>query len=296
MNKTVGFIGLGNMGKPISANLLKVCQRLLVCDHHEENMHLLRGKGAEICLDIRRMAEESDVIFLSLPGPKQVREVMLGEGGLAAAGHRGQYIVDLSTVDPETSQEVSAAAEKGGILYVDAPVSGGVKKSESGTLTVMLGAREEEAAPIRPLLESFGSVLHFMGARGGGSAIKVINNFMGFAIQIVNAEALSMADHAGIDFDTFYPVVSSSSGGNTCLNAKKDKLRTGDIEASFTVDLVIKDLELAAQMCRDCGIPNFTLNSALQWYRMAQHNGYAKKDSSSVVKLIRELDRPNKNT
>ena len=158
---------------------------------------------------------------------------------------------------------------------------------------VMIGANTDEIAPIRPLIETIGTTIHFMGRRGGGSAIKIINNFMSFAIMIVNAEALLMADHIGIPFDNFYDVVSSSSGGNVNLNAKKDKIRANDIEASFTTDLVIKDMELAVQLCRDSGISNFTLNSALQWYRMAQYQGYAKKDSSSVVQLIRNLQAPH---
>lgn len=290
---TVGFIGLGNMGRPIAVNVLKDCKKLLVCDHHVENMEFLRSKGAVIEENPAHIAGQADVIFLSLPAPKQVREAVLGNDGLLSQGHEGQYIVDLSTVDVTTSQELAQAAQEKGIRYLDAPVSGGVRNAEAGTLTVMLGAEKAEIGPILPLIQAVGKTLHFMGHRGGGSAIKIINNFMGFTIQIVNAEALLMADHAEIAFDTFFDVVSSSSGGNTCLRAKKDKIKMDDIEASFTVNLVIKDLELAVQMCRDCGISNFTLSLALQWYRMAQYNGYAQKDSSSVVRLIRNLEAPH---
>jgi len=293
MKSTVGFVGLGNMGRPISTNILKESARLLVNDHHEENMELLHSRGAVIESDTQVIAAQADVIFLCLPGPQQVREAVLGEKGLLAQGHTGQYIVDLSTIDVSTSQEIAREAKENDINYIDAPVSGGVKNAVSGTLTVMIGANTDEIAPIRPLIETIGTTIHFMGRRGGGSAIKIINNFMSFAIMIVNAEALLMADHIGIPFDNFYDVVSSSSGGNVNLNAKKDKIRANDIEASFTTDLVIKDMELAVQLCRDSGISNFTLNSALQWYRMAQYQGYAKKDSSSVVQLIRNLQAPH---
>lgn len=292
MNGIVGFIGLGNMGRPMAANLIGACQRLLVCDHHQENMDALQDKGAEIELDCVHMAREADVIFLSLPAPRQVREAVQGPGGLLANGHAGQYIIDTSTVDVTTSRELADEAAERGIVYIDAPVSGGGHNAAAGTLTFMLGAREEELTPVLPLIQAMGKTLHYMGRRGGGSAIKIINNFMCFAIQIVNAEALVMADHVGMTFDEFFAVVDTSSGGNTGLRAKREKLRRDDIEAAFTVDLVIKDLELAVQICRDCGIPNFTLNFALQWYRMAQYNGYAKKDSTSVIRLIRGLDQP----
>lgn len=292
MNGVVGFIGLGTMGRPMAANLIGVCHRLLVCDHHQENMDALRAKGAEMELDCARMAREADVIFLSLPAPRQVREVVQGPDGLLAHGHAGQYIIDTSTVDTTTSRELADEAAGRGIVYIDAPVSGGGHNAAAGTLTFMLGAREEELTPVLPLIRAMGKTLHYMGRRGGGSAIKIINNFMCFAIQIVNAEALVMADHVGMTFDEFFAVVDTSSGSNTGLRAKREKLRRDDIEAAFTVDLVIKDLELAVQICRDCGIPNFTLNFALQWYRMAQYNGYAKKDSTSVIRLIRGLDQP----
>lgn len=290
MGRTIGFIGLGNMGGPMAANLQKLCDRFLINDHHQEHMDPLIAKGAEVELDVVRMAVQSDVVVLSLPGPRQVQETLLGEKGLLENGRPGMYIVDTSTIDVQTSQKMAERAAERQIFYVDAPVSGGPKKAASSTLTVMVGAREEELTEIADIMKGIGSNLFYMGVRGGGSAIKIINNCMSFSIGIVNAEALKMADHVGIDFDTFYAVVKNSSGGNTTLNVKSEKLRNNDIEAAFTIDLVIKDLELASQLCRDCGISNFSLAQALQWYRMAQHCGYAKKDSTAVARMIRGLE------
>jgi 3-hydroxyisobutyrate dehydrogenase-like beta-hydroxyacid dehydrogenase len=291
MGKTLGFIGLGNMGRPMAANLTAVCDQLLVLDHHEENMEALCVRGAVRARDYAEIAEKAEVIFLSLPDGSCSREAVAGENGLLARGHRGQYILDTSTVDIATSRDLHKAAEGRGIIYLDAPVSGGVKKAADGTLTFMVGASEEELKPILPYVKALSGTIHYMGKIGSGTAIKIINNYMSFATQIVNAEALVMADEMKISFDDFYQVVSTSSGGNTGLSSKKDKIRSQDLSASFTVDLAVKDLELAAQICREARIPNFTLNNAIQWFRLAQNNGFSKDDVTSVIYLIRSLTR-----
>jgi 2-hydroxymethylglutarate dehydrogenase len=296
MAPQIGFIGLGNMGRGIAGNLQKKCGPVIVCDHHDENVQLLQKSGAIAETDAALLAGKCDVVFLSLKGPQQVRDALVGPNGLLINGRRGQYIFDLSTVDTTTSRQMAQEAEKMGITYIDTPVSGGVKGAADGTLTMMLGATEGEVSEFSPYLQAIAATFYYIGQRGGGSAIKIINNFMSFSILFINAEAVLMADHLGIPFDTFYDVVSSSSGGNSVLNHKQQKIRAHDIEANFTVDLVIKDLELAVQLCRDCGISNFSLNMVLQWYRMAQHRGYAQKDSSSIVQLLRDLEEAPRNT
>jgi 3-hydroxyisobutyrate dehydrogenase len=156
----------------------------------------------------------------------------------------------------------------------------------------MIGATKQEIAHagLMPSLEAVGNVLHFIGKRGGGSAIKIINNFLAFTAQVMNGEAILMADHLGIPLEAFYDVVQSSSGANAILGAKMAKVKAGDLGPGFVIDLVLKDLELARQLCQDSGIANFTLNTGIQFYRMAQQLGYGKNDSSSVIKMIRELE------
>ena len=251
----------------------------------------LAQKGAAIAGSVGDLAQHTDIIFLSLPGPAEVKEIVAGPDGLLTHSKPGQYIIDFSTVDPLLSQQMAEAANLKSVTYIDIPVSGGGVGAAKGTLSLMIGGTETELADagLLPYLEVVGNVFHYIGKRGGGSAIKIINNYMSFSAQVINGEAILMADHLGIPLDVFYDVVSSSSGNNAILGAKMNKVKNDDLEPGFVIDLVLKDLELARQLCQDCSISNFTLNMGIQFYRMAQHLGYGKKDSSSVIKVIREL-------
>lgn len=291
MDYKAGFIGLGNMGAPMAENVLKKFGSLVVYNRSQTRCRELEEKGATIAANVGALAEQTDVIFLSLPGPAEVNEIVAGPDGLLANSRPGQYIIDYSTVAPLTSRQMAEAAAAKDVTYIDIPVSGGGVGAAKGALSLMVGATREEItnAGLMPYLEAVGNVFHFIGKRGGGSAVKIINNYMSFTAQVINGEAILMADHLGIPLDTFYDVVLSSSGANEVLKAKMGKVKNNDLEPGFVIDLVLKDLELARQLCQDCSIANFTLNTGIQFYRMAQQLGYGKKDSSSVIKVIREI-------
>ncbi len=295
MAMQTGFIGLGNMGAPMAQNILTKFGSLAVYNRSQTRCKELAAKGAVIASGVGDLAEKVDVVFLCLPGPVEVEEIVAGPDGLLAHSRKGQFIVDFSTVAPATSRKLSESAGEKGVTYIDIPVSGGGAGAAKGALSLMIGASREEiqAAGLLPYLEAVGNVFHFIGKRGGGSAIKIINNYMAFSAQIINGEAILMADHIGIPLDTFYDVALSSSGNNAILKAKMDKVKTGDLEPGFVVDLVLKDLHLARQLCQDSSIANFTLNTGIQFYTMAKQLGYGKSDSSSVIKMIRELEPAN---
>lgn len=284
----LGFIGLGNMGAPMAKNLLEKFGALKVYNRSRGICEKFARMGAEPAADAGELARGTDVIFLSLPGPAEVKEVM---EILLENGRSGQRIVDFSTVDPATSRTLSRKAQKMGIFYVDVPVSGGGAGAARAALSLMIGAGEGEMreAGLMPYLETVGNVFHFIGSRGGGSAIKLINNYMSFTAQVINGEAILMADHLGIPLDIFYDVVTTSSGSNNILKAKMEKVKNRDLSPGFALDLVMKDLELARGLCQDCKILNFTLNTAIQFYRTAQQLGYGDKDSSGVIHMIRGL-------
>jgi len=291
MSVNLGFIGLGNMGFPMAKNLLTRFERLMVFNRSQEACIALAEKGAMVAESVAELAGYTDIIFLSLPGPIEVEEIVSGSNGLLANSKSGQYIIDFSTVAPSTTKKMVELALEKGVTYIDIPVSGGGVGAEKGELSLMIGATKKEIkqANLIIYLETVGNTFHFIGNRGGGSAIKIINNYMSFTAQVINGEAILMADQLGISMDTFYDVVLSSSGANAILSAKMNKVKNNDLEPGFVVDLVLKDLELARQLAQDSQIPNFTLNTGIQFYRKAQKLGYGKKDSSSVIKVIREL-------
>lgn len=287
-----GFIGLGNMGFPMAENILKKAGYLIVNNRSMDKCLALAEKGAEVAQTQEEVAEKADVIFLSLPGPVQVDEVVKK---LIAAGHEGQKIVDFSTVSPALNRELAKLASEKGIVYVDVPVSGGPAGAANGKLSLMIGAEEKEFEELglKEFTDQVGDKYFFMGERGNGNAIKLINNYMAFAAQTINGEALAMADALGISAEAFYEVTTKSSGNNMILNAKKAKILEDEYKPGFALDLVIKDLELARQLCQDAGIPNFTLNTALQLYRAAQAKGCGREDSSAVIRVIREIEKKN---
>ena len=289
----LGFIGLGNMGFPMAENLLKKEGNLVVNNRSIERCAPLVEKGAEAVKTQEEVAEKADIIFLSLPGPAQVEDVVTK---LVTAGHEGQKIVDFSTVSPKLNREMAALAKEKGITYVDVPVSGGPAGAANGKLSLMIGASEEEFTELglKEYTDTVGDKYFFMGDRGNGNAIKLINNYMAFAAQAINGEALAMADALGISVDAFYEVTTKSSGNNMILNAKMAKVKAEEYKPGFALDLVVKDLELARQLCQDAEIPNFTLNTALQLYRAAQAKGCGREDSSAVIKVIREIEASNK--
>lgn len=288
MARTVGFIGLGNMGMPMAANLNAKEGSIVVFNRTAAKCEPLVEQGAVAALTVEELAQKAELIFCSLPGPAQVDEVVRA---LVDTGHEGQVIVDLSTVSPALNRQMADLAAAKGITYLDVPVSGGPAGAAAGKLSLMIGATEEEfdALGLREYTLTFGDKYFFMGGRGNGNAIKLINNYMAFAAQAVNGEALAMADALGISPEAFYEVTTKSSGNNMILNAKMAKVLGGDYKPGFALDLVVKDLELARQLCQDEKVPNFTLNTALQLYRVAQAQGLGSEDSSAVIKVIRGL-------
>ena len=288
MKRRIGFIGLGNMGMPMAVNLLKKEGTLLVYNRTAAKCAPLAEQGAAVAASVAEVAENADITFLSLPGPAQVEEVVRT---LTGHGRAGQIIVDTSTVSPKLNRNMAELGLQKGIAYVDVPVSGGPAGAAGGKLSLMIGATKEEftALVLKEYTDTIGDKYFFMGKRGNGNAIKLINNYMAFAAQAVNGEALAMADALGISPEAFYEVTTKSSGSNMILGAKQAKVLNGDYRPGFALDLVVKDLELARQLCQDAVVPNFTLNTALQLYRIAQAQGKGKEDSSAVIRTIREM-------
>ncbi len=283
-----GFIGLGHMGNGMSKNVLKANGQLLVSDLSDDAKALLKAEGADVAENNAQVAKECDVIFLSLPMPTHVRSVVAGPDGLIENGHEGQYIIDLSTVDSDTSKDMAAEAAKKGIKFIDFPVSGGVPGAQAGTLAIMAGCKEEDVADIRNLIDAIGKTV-FIGSIGGGSTMKLINNFMAFTHLVADAEGVLMADQLGIDINTFFDVVLNASGYDKPLALKKNKIIENEYSPNFAIDLVVKDLNLAAEVCKNNNIPNYSLNQAIQMYRMAQNRGLGQMDTIAIVGMLREI-------
>jgi len=296
MFQKVGFIGLGTMGMPMAKNILKKDGKLLVSDLVAEKKEEMRALGAEIARDNVQVAQECDLIFISLLMPHIVEHVVAGENGLLANIRPGQCIIDTSTNPYAMSVKLSQLAAEKGAVYLDAPISGGAGRATNGTLSVIVGATREEADSgcFSPYLDALGSQVHYAGSRGGGVGLKILNNMLSKAILFADGEAILLAEHMGISFETLYDVISTSSSQNEILRIKKEHIQHHDYLPSnksyFPVTGTLKDLNLARQLGEDVGVANFGCNQVIQWYRMAQQRGYGELDSSSIVELLRELE------
>ncbi len=285
----VGFVGTGNMGAPMAANILKAGHAMTVYDQRPEATAELERLGATRAADLPSLARGARVTLLSLPDERVVEAVVLGSPGapgLLAGAQRGDVIFDLSTVSAESTRRLAARAAAGGVRLIDAPVSGSVSGARAATLAVMIGASQEDLAPWKPVLSAIGTHLFPLGALGHGNILKLLNNYVALTSQAVLCEAMALADRLGIPRDTVADVLGRSSGGSFILERKRAALAARDYRAGFFVDLALKDLRLALEMAERAGAGSTVAREAWRLYGEASRKGFGTLDSSGLLKLL----------
>lgn len=292
MKTTIGFIGLGTMGFPMAQNLLRCNGQLTVSDLDAERKAAMQKEGAVAAENNIEVIHNCNVVFLSLPTIEAVKIVV---EELLENGRPNQCIVDTSTIGYKLSVDLAEKAKKQQMYYIDAPISGGAEKSQKGTLSVMVGASKKEAEELglMPLLNAIGTKIHYTGSRGNGVALKILNNMLSKAILYADGEVISIAEHMGIPFDVLYDMIQSSSSQNDIFRIKKEHIQQHEYTPSgksySPITMSLKDLKLARELCDEFEMASFNCNNMIQWYRIAMQNGYEKKDSSSIVELLRKL-------
>lgn len=287
-----GFIGLGHMGSHMAINLYKNTGSCLAWNRSKEKLDAVCKCGPTAAESVAQMARDCDIIIMCLADPTAVRSVMLGSDGILENAHKGLYIADTSTIDMETTAEMVKLSEAKGIHYIDIPVSGGVYLAEAGRLSLMCGCTKEEAAPIQHALDAISRISTYLGKRGNGTAAKLIHNAVSLSTQLIDAEAVVMADFLGIPTEAIFDVIQNGAAHNDILTYHGPRVLTNNFEGGHDVVLAVKDLDLCSKMCKEMGCPNFTLNQAIQWYRIAMNKGYAHKDTSSLFPVVREVLEP----
>jgi len=254
MTNRIGFIGLGNMGRPMAANLLRRLGGLIVHDLRPTAADELRTAGATWAGDIEALARQVEVVVTSLPGPQEIQRVAYGEAGLLSSLTPGSLWVDTSTNDPALARNLASEAAKRGSAFVDAPVTGGVIGARSATLKIMAGGEEADVARARAVLSAMASSVIHTGPAGTGSAMKLIVNFLGIAHTALAAEALALGRAGGLSADLMLSVLEGCWGDNAMLS---DLVRTagGERHWGFALDLAIKDMVLAATLAKSLGFP-----------------------------------------
>ncbi len=286
---TIGFLGLGRMGAPMAANLLKAGHDLFVHDVSREAVAALVHQGAEAAGSASALGRQCEVVFTSLPTPAIVREATLGPDSIFVRG-QPKVFCDLSTSGPQLAQELSAALTPRGIACFDAPVSGGIKGAQEGTVSIMVGGPAAEYETIlRPLLEAIGKPAHMGEAAGAGQTMKLVNNLLGAVAIGVTAEGMAFGIKQGLDPAKMIDVLNQSTGINSATRDKWPRSvlpRTFDF--GFAAALSLKDTKLLMDEADAAGVP-LPLGKIVQDYleRTLKREG-PDADFTAIAKVVEE--------
>ncbi|MDN6876597.1 3-hydroxyisobutyrate dehydrogenase [Pseudomonas citronellolis] len=288
----IGFIGLGNMGGPMAANLLKAGFDLSVFDLSSAAVQAAVAQGAKAVASPAELAgADVEVIITMLPAAAHVKQVYLGDEGLLARVQPGVLLIDSSTIDPHSAREVSAAAQAHGNPMLDAPVSGGTAGAAAGTLTFMVGGEAADFERAQPVLAAMGRNIVHCGGAGNGQVAKVANNLLLGISMIGVAEAMSLGVKLGMDAQVLAGIINTSSG--RCWASEVNNPLTGapagrGYIGGFGTDLMLKDLGLASEAARQVRQPVLLGALAQQLFQAFSNQGNGQLDFSAIVKLYQE--------
>nr|WP_296978699.1 NAD(P)-binding domain-containing protein [Thermobacillus sp. ZCTH02-B1] len=289
--KKIGFIGLGNMGLPMAANLVKAGFEVYGLNRSKGAEEKFAQAGGRIGLTRAQLAAEMDMVITCLPMPADVEEVYLSEDGLIPNGRPGLLLADCSTVGPELSRRLYEAAAARGIAFLDAPVSGGTVGAAEGTLSIMVGGDRGAFDRAMPAFEAMGNMIRHVGPSGSGSAVKLINQLMvGIHTQAVS-EALALGRRAGIDEALLVDILMASFASSRILGRHYEGFIAKDsYEPGFAIRLLGKDLELAAEMAEQCGVRLKAGARVRGLLRRAIASGYGDRDMAAMFRFQTEED------
>jgi len=290
----IGFIGLGKMGAPMAANLLKAGHQLKAYDIVPANVERAASAGGETAGSLAEAVSGVEAVITMLPAGAQVRDVYLGPDGILTAASSGTLFMDCSTIDVATARDVAAEADKAGMAMVDAPVSGGVAGAEGATLTFMVGGSEAAFARAEPILQSMGKAVVHAGGPGNGQAAKICNNMVLGVSMIAVCEAFILADALGLDRQRLFDIASKASGQCWSLTSYcpvpgpvPNSPANRDYAPGFTAAMMLKDLRLAQEAALGQGAATPLGAEAAQLYSLFDAQGGSQTDFSGIIEFLR---------
>jgi len=290
MTVTVGFIGLGYMGKSMALNVLKAGFPLVVHNRSQGAVEELVAAGATAADSPRAVAERVDVVLSCLPVPADVAKVYLEPNGVVAGARSGSILIDLSTIDPTTHQTIAARAAEKGASYLDAPVSGGTSGARDATLTIMVGGAAATLEAVMPILKAMGTRIYHLGPVGSGAVVKIVNQMMAAINNLGMNEAMIVGTKFGLDPALVYEVCSNSSGASRSLGAVPAIMK-GDFEPGFMIDLMHKDVSLGVELGKQLKVRTLATALAQQVLLEAQAAGLGRSGTNAmIIPLERSAD------
>ena len=287
--KKIGFIGLGIMGKPMAKNLIKAGYNLVVFDVNGNAIKELADAGAQEGLSSKDVAARTEIIITMLPNSPHVKEVLLGKDGVMEGARPGSIVVDMSSIAPMVSKEVSGKLKEKGVFMLDAPVSGGEPKAVEGTLAIMAGGTEVIFEEVKDILLKMGSSAVYVGDIGSGNVAKLANQIIVALNIAAMSEAMVLATKAGVDPQKVFNAIRGGLAGSTVLNAKMPLVLKGDFKPGFRIELHIKDLMNAMDTAHEVGAPIPLTSTVLEIMQALKVDGKAKEDHGGMIQFYEKL-------
>lgn len=290
MNRKLGFIGLGNMGLPMSINLLKANNEVYGFDTNVEAVELFTEAGGIGLASAKDVAMQCDVIMTSLPTPQIVEMVYLSKEGIIHHAKKGALLIDFSTVNPDLNDSLHKEASTLGLRYLGAPVSGGVIGAVNVTLTIMVGGDKDDYDSASEILRIVGKNIYHLGLSSSvGTRLKLLNNLMiGFYTEAV-AETIVLGEKMGIDADTLYEVLSNSYGQSRIYERNYEEyIKNNNYTPGFSTNLLLKDLKLAKGMADEAGVSLRIGEKLVDLYSEIAQQGYGENDMSAAYLSLKD--------
>ena len=295
MTSKVGVVGLGAMGAGMAGSLRRQGYAVQVFDLRSDVAQAFAAEGGVACGSLAELAAACPVVVSVVVNAAQTESVLFGEGGCAAAMQPGSVFVMCSTVDPNWSIALESRLAKLGILYIDAPISGGAAKAASGQMTMMTAGTPQAYAAAGPVLDAMAAKVYRLGDRAGaGSKVKVINQLLAGVHIAAAAEAMALGLREGVDPAALYEVITHSAGNSWMFENRMAHVLAADYTPLSAVDIFVKDLGLVLDVARASKFPLPLSSTAHQMFMHASTAGFAREDDSAVIKIFPGIELPKK--
>lgn len=289
MSKTIGFIGLGIMGKPMAKHLIRAGYPLVVYNRTTSKAEELVAMGARQMTSPKEVAQHSEIIITMVADSPEVELVVLGTNGVIEGVDAGGIVVDMSSISPIVTQKIAAELIKKNVAMLDAPVSGGEIGAIQATLSIMVGGDEGVFNEVKPILEKMGKSVVRVGGIGAGGFTKLSNQIIVAAALQAISEAMVLAKKAGVDMNLVYEAIKGGMAGGRTLDMKTPKLVERNFEPGFKIDLHIKDLKNALQTGRSLGVALPATGLIHELFSACSAQGKGQKDHSVIFTLIEQM-------
>ena len=288
IEKRIGFIGLGSMGKPMATNILKAGFPLTVYDIRKEPLAEMEKLGAKVATSLKELGKKSDVVVVMVLNYPQIKQILTPPERLLGEMRRDSTLIVTSTISPLEIVEVEKMAKQHGVEVIDTPVSGGRERAADGTLVLMAGAEEKVFKENEPLLKAMGKHVYYTGGVGKGQTVKMINQLLVGAYLVAAAEALVLAKKLGMDLKALHEIISNSLGDSAVWRMFGPRMIDRDFEPRGAINTMTKDLRAIMQTAVELSTPILVSSITYQVLNMADSRGLAEKDCAALITIFED--------